>query len=89
VTESAYEKLRRLALNQDGSESSRHAAIEKLADPRTRDAAEVLLELGARQDETASILWLQAPASTTTKRPPGRTIEPLLLDIENLGCLLR
>jgi hypothetical protein len=71
VTESAYEKLRRLALDQAGSESSRHAAIEKLADPRTRDAAEVLLELGARQDETASIL--QAAPSRLFKRTASKS----------------
>lgn len=56
MTESPYDRLRRIALDQRGGETSRYAAIEALAGLGTREAAEALLELGARQDETESIL---------------------------------
>jgi hypothetical protein len=56
VTESAFDEARRLALDRNGVDGPRLAAIGTLAAFRTRGAAEALLELGSRDDEPEVVL---------------------------------
>jgi len=56
MTETAIHELRRIALARRGAPKDRHAAIQKLANLQTREAAEVLLELGSTPGEADSIL---------------------------------
>lgn len=56
MTDPPYEEIRRVALNHGSSESARTAAIQALAELRTRSAAEALLELGSRPAESDHIL---------------------------------
>lgn len=56
MPESSLERLRDVALDRDADETSRSDAVRGLADLRSREAVEALLELGNRPDDAESIL---------------------------------
>jgi hypothetical protein len=56
MTESPTERLLRVVRDPGQDENARHAAIRALTDLRTRTAADALLELGGREDESDAIL---------------------------------
>jgi hypothetical protein len=65
MTESLFDRLRRTALDPAETTASREAAIIGLANVGTREAAEILLELGGRSDDLASILRAAGRALAT------------------------
>ena len=62
VTDSAFEKARRIALDRAAPEEAWSAAVRELGELRTRDAAEVLIELASTPDEPESILQASGTA---------------------------
>ena len=56
MSASGYEQLRSTAVSRATPQRTRLDAIKALADLETRDAVEVLLEIGGTQDEADAIL---------------------------------
>jgi PBS lyase HEAT-like repeat len=56
VSSESILRLREIALDGTATDESRHAAVDALAELRTSDAVDALLELGRRASEPAAIL---------------------------------